>query len=61
MSFLRARRQHWYRGLVGVDDAVRQHGFAHRIDWAVRRTRAPPPRSRYSRHKQLGVRLGHYQ
>ncbi|MNE30602.1 hypothetical protein D3C80_1241290 [compost metagenome] len=32
MSFLRARRQHLYRGLVGVDDAVRQHGFAQRIN-----------------------------
>ncbi|MNC63830.1 hypothetical protein D3C75_1139830 [compost metagenome] len=32
MSFFSARRQHLYRRLVGVNDAVRQHGFAQRID-----------------------------
>lgn len=32
MSFLRIRRQHLYRRLVGVREAVRQHGFAQRID-----------------------------
>ncbi len=32
MSFLRARRQHLYRRLVGVNDAVRQHGFAQCIN-----------------------------
>jgi hypothetical protein len=32
MSFLRARRQHLYRRFVSADDAVRQHGFAQRIN-----------------------------
>ncbi|MNZ96541.1 hypothetical protein D3C78_1157390 [compost metagenome] len=32
MRFLRARRQHLYRRFVSVDDAVRQYGFAQRIN-----------------------------
>jgi len=32
VSFLRARRQHLYRSFVGVDDTVRQHGFAQGIN-----------------------------
>jgi hypothetical protein len=32
ISFLRTRRRHLYRRLVGVREAVRQHGLAQRID-----------------------------
>lgn len=32
MSFLRSRRQHLYRCFVGADNALRQHGFAQRIN-----------------------------
>ena len=32
MSFFHARRQHLYWRFVGVNDAVRQHGFAQRIN-----------------------------